>query len=85
MTVDSTQPVSPKNPHSLKVTLANPGRGRAGVANNGFWGMAVTKGQTYELSLFARGGDGFKGPLTVSLESSDGHVYAQEMIRSLNT
>ena len=80
MTVDSTQPVSPKNPHSLKVRVANPGSGRAGVANNGFWGMAVAKGQTYELSLFARGGDGFTGPLTVSLESSNGIVYAQKTI-----
>ena len=83
--MDSAQPVSPKNPHSLRVKIANPANGRAGVANNGFWGMAVTKGQTYELSLFARGGEGFNGPLTVSLESSDGKVYAQKIIRSLAT
>jgi alpha-L-arabinofuranosidase len=83
MTVDSAQPVSPKNPHSLRVKLANPGSGRAGIANNGFWGMAVTKGQTYNLSLFARGGDGFAGSLTVSLESGNGTAYARKAIRSL--
>jgi len=80
MSVDSVQPVSPKNPHSLKVSIANPGGGRAGVANHGFWGMAVAKGQTYDLSLLARGGDGFTGPLMASLESANGVVYAQKTI-----
>jgi len=83
LAVDSAQPVSPKNPHSLRVAIGKPGNGRIGVANNGFWGMALTKGQPYELSLFARGGEGFAGPLTVSLEGSDGTVYAQKSIQSL--
>jgi hypothetical protein len=85
LTVDSAAPISPKNPHSLRVKIANPTNGQAGVANGGFWGMAVTKGQTYELSLFARGGEDFNGPLTISLESSNGKVYAQKIIRSLAT
>ena len=83
MTVDSAQPVSPKNPHSLRVKIAGPPNGRAGVANNGFWGMAVAQGQAYELSLFARSGEGFAGPLTVSLEGKGGRAYAREVIRSL--
>jgi alpha-L-arabinofuranosidase len=83
MSVDSAHPVSPKNPHSLKVRVASSGSGRAGVVNNGFWGIAVGKGQSCELTLFARGGDGFTGPLVASLESSDGVVYAQKTISSL--
>jgi alpha-L-arabinofuranosidase len=83
LAVDSTQPVSTKNPHSLRVAIGKPGNGRAGVANNGYWGMGLTKGQTYALSLFARGGEGFAGPLTVSLEGSEGTVYAQKSIQSL--
>jgi len=83
LAVDSTQPVSAKNAHSLRVAIGNAGAGRAGVANNGYWGMAVTKGQAYELSLCARGGEGFTGPLVVSLESSNGTAYAQSTIRSL--
>src|SRR5664279_2402046 len=51
LALDSAQPVSPKNTHSLRVAIGKPGNGRAGVANNGFWGMAMTKGQTYQLSL----------------------------------
>jgi alpha-L-arabinofuranosidase len=83
LSVDSSSPVSPKNPHSLKVQISNPGNSRVGVANNGFWGIGVAKGQTYELSLFARGGDGFTGPLSVSLESTNGVVYAEATLRSL--
>jgi len=83
LALDSTQPLSPKNPHSLRVAISNPGSGRAGVANKGYWGMGVTKDQTYELSLFARGGAGFAGPLAVSLESDDGTAYARNTIRSL--
>ena len=83
MSVDSGHPVSPKNPHSVKVKVVNSDNGRAGVVNNGFWGMAVAQGQTYELSLFARDGDGFTGPLAASLESSDGLVYAQQTISSV--
>ena len=75
--VDSTQPVSPKNPRSLKVQITNPGGNLAGVANNGFWGIGLRSGQKYELSFLARGGEGFTGPLVATLESGDGVVYAQ--------
>jgi len=81
LAVDSTQPVSPKNPHSLRVTIGQTGGGRAGVANYGYWGMSVTKGQTYELGLSARVGHGFTGPLSVSLESLGGVVYAEATLR----
>jgi hypothetical protein len=81
--VDSTLPVSPKNPHSLEVRVLKPGSGRAGVANEGFWGIPVTQGEPYELSLFARGERGFRGPLVCSIESSDGVVYAQAKVDGL--
>src|SRR3989339_1088573 len=43
LSIDSEMPVSAKNPHSLKVTIANPGSGRAGVANRGYYGMSAVK------------------------------------------
>ena len=75
--VDSSQPVSSKNPHALEVKVLKPGTGRAGVANDGFWGIPVRQGEAYELSFFARGEPGFNGPVVCSIESSDGVVYAQ--------
>jgi len=83
MTVDTSQPISPKNPRSLKVTITDPDGSRAGVVNDGYWGMAVTKGEVYELSLMTRGGDGSTGPLAISLESGAGVVHAREAIPAL--
>jgi hypothetical protein len=78
--VDSSLPVSPKNPRSLKVTIPGAGREQAGVANDGFWGMALHQGQRYDLSFWARPGEGFLGPLKVSLESKSGWVYAERTV-----
>ena len=83
LTVDRSQPVSAKNPRSLKIEVANVGAGRAGVANGGFYGMAVAPGAEYLLSLKARGADGFSGPLTVALESADSVPYASATIPSI--
>jgi alpha-L-arabinofuranosidase len=81
--VDTTRPVSPKNPRSLKVTIAPSDGARAGVANDGFYGMGIAQGETYKLSLLARGGDGFSGPLTISLESAAGVAYATATLPAL--
>ncbi len=84
LTIDSGDPVSAKNPRSLKVQIANTPTGRAGVMNEGYWGMSVKRGEPYELSLYARGADNFTGPLVASLESADGTVYAQAKIAPLS-
>ncbi|HWW02426.1 MAG TPA: alpha-L-arabinofuranosidase C-terminal domain-containing protein [Candidatus Acidoferrum sp.] len=83
LAIDSTNPSSAKNPHALKVQIVNPGAGRAGVANNGFWGISLNHGQAYELSFLARGDTAFPGQLLATLESSDGVVYAQAKPASL--
>ena len=81
--IDSSQPVSSSNPHCLEVRVQKPGSGRAGVANEGFWGIPVTQGESYQLSLLARGETGFKGPLVCSIESGDGVIYAQAKVTAL--
>ena len=83
MSIEREKPVSPRNPRSLKVAIAEPGNGRAGVANGGFYGMGVVQGDGYLLSLDARGDGSFAGPLTVTLESADGAVYAEEKFTNL--
>jgi alpha-L-arabinofuranosidase len=77
LAIDETHPASSGNPRSLKVVAQASANGRAGVANEGFWGISVIKGDRYELSLMVRGSEGFRGPLTVSLESPLGSTYAQ--------
>ena len=85
MIIDVINPMSPRNPRSLKVSITHPGSGRVGVVNGGFYGMAIQKGDSYVLSLNARGDQSFTGPLTVSVESADGLVYAQEKFSKLTT
>lgn len=77
LAIDRERPVSPKNPRSLRVEIVRPGTGRAALVNDGFWGISVVKGATYDLSLYLRTEAGFKGPLTATLESLDGVVYAR--------
>ena len=83
MAIDAEQPMSAKNPRSLKVAVKDPGVARAGVANGGYWGMSVVKGEKYNLSLCARADRSFSGPLTVTLESTDSVVYAKDKIKAL--
>ncbi len=83
MCVDSSRPVSPKNQHALRVSLADVHGQRAGVVNEGFWGISVKRGGAYELSFFARGGEGFSGPLVASLESTGQVIYASSRNISL--
>lgn len=83
ISIDDALPMSPKNPHSLKLAIAAGGKGRVGVANSGYWGISLQKDAVYDLSLSARA-NGFTGPLTVTLESADGKaVYAQAEIAGL--
>jgi alpha-L-arabinofuranosidase len=83
LAIETAQPASERNPRYLRVQITETGGGRAGVANGGFYGMGIVKGESYKLSLLARAGDGFTGPLTVSLESADSAQHASATIRKL--
>jgi alpha-L-arabinofuranosidase len=75
--LDNKSPLSTNTPHSMKVIIEAVGQG-AGVANEGYWGMAVAAGQTYNLSLYARTNAGQTVDMTATLESADGSsVYAK--------
>lgn len=67
------------NRQALKVQVNGPA-GRGGVANEGYWGIAVRKGEVYDCSLRVRGEDGFVGPVSMALESKDGKVYARRQL-----
>lgn len=57
----------------LSVDAASDGA-RAGVANDGYWGIPVRPNTAYRASFYARASREFSGPLTVAIESSDGAV-----------
>lgn len=71
--LDSVHPLNGQAPHSMRVEIAATGV-RAGVANEGYWGMAVRDGSSYDLSFYARCADGADSRVVATLESADGKV-----------
>ncbi|HWA10485.1 MAG TPA: alpha-L-arabinofuranosidase C-terminal domain-containing protein [Opitutaceae bacterium] len=80
--LDKTQPLNDAMPVSLKLEITAGGaKQRAGIANDGYWGIPVRPATSYRASFYAKAAPGFSGPLTVSIESNDGSaVFAQANI-----
>jgi alpha-L-arabinofuranosidase len=77
-------PLATRNRRSLKLQIKEAGGADSvGAANDGYWGIALREGAKYDLSLYAHGGEGFTGPLTITLQGKDGKVYARESISEL--
>lgn len=64
----------------LKLNVEKNG-GRAGIINEGYWGIPVKPQTGYKASFYAKATDEAAGPLTVSIESNDGAVtYASAQV-----
>ncbi len=83
MALDESKRMNDVQRASLKVNVKNTAAGRVGVANSGFWGIALKQGTACKFSFFACAEGGFAGPLTISLESADGKVYAAQDVAGL--
>jgi alpha-L-arabinofuranosidase len=71
LTID--RPLNDATPHALQVEISKaPTGGRIAVVNEGYWGMAVTAGAEYRLSLYARATPGYRGTIRAALESQTG-------------
>ncbi len=71
---NQTDPVNAALPVNLRLNLSG---GTGGVANNGYWGIPVRPATTYTAAFYARGNDGFAGPVTASLRTDAGdHTVA---------
>jgi alpha-L-arabinofuranosidase len=76
--LDTSHPVNTKalgTSLRLTITRVGPG-GRVGIWSAGYDGIPVWPSTTYRASFYARGGAGFKGPLTVAIETLDDKVLA---------
>ena len=82
---DTSNPLNAVKARSLRVEIDSQNAERAGISNEGYWGIAVKKGEAYEFSTYARAAAGFDGPLTVALEGKDGALYGQAQITGLKT
>ncbi|MGO9111566.1 MAG: alpha-L-arabinofuranosidase C-terminal domain-containing protein [Thermoguttaceae bacterium] len=72
--LDHSEPLNPRDPNSLRLEIAAVGQVPVGVANEGFNGLALVKGASYELSFYARSSQGMRGPLVATLEDQNGIV-----------
>ena len=79
MSIDTRHPLNPFNRRSLRVSL----NGAVSIGNEGYWGMALVKGERYQVRLASRAADGFKGPLGVRLEAKGGRELARGEIGDL--
>jgi alpha-N-arabinofuranosidase len=75
MALDAAEPLNAAVATSLKLTITEAGgKQRAGIANEGFWGIPVHPGTRYRASFYAKASPDFKGPITVELVSNEDAV-----------
>lgn len=76
--VDTVAPIHANNPHYAVLDVRRPG---ATLANTGFDGIVVRKGEKYDFSMFSRMLDGKRGAKAeVRLETRSGEVLASARI-----
>lgn len=76
-TSDETDMLNKYQSRCLNLNVSSVESGSVGVANGGYWGIALKNKTTYKVSFWARRGTNFSGTLKVKLESNDGIVYAK--------
>ncbi len=76
ISLDMAKPLNDATPRSLKVDIsAVDPSGKVAVVNEGFWGIKVEQGESYNLVFYARTNK-YKAPVTASLISADGKTLA---------
>lgn len=80
-TIDSSRPLNPLNRRSLRLRITEPGE--VLLVNDGYWGVSVIKDEGYNISLYARSTDGFRGPVRVMIQSQTGEPIASCEINGL--
>ncbi|MFC4676153.1 alpha-L-arabinofuranosidase C-terminal domain-containing protein [Dysgonomonas termitidis] len=81
LTIDSVSPVHPNNKHYAVLQVSQTG---AGLANEGFDGIAVKAGEKYNFSVFARTPEAKKGKLTVRLTDKNGKIYGETTTKAIS-
>src|SRR5215831_8875989 len=89
ISLDKSAPVNAAIPASLRLDIENSkqrgSHARAGIANSGFWGIAVTPNTAYRATIIAKAAPGFNAPLTVELSTATGVVAATAQTAALTS
>ena len=83
--LDRAAPLNDILTNSLRLDAAQASESsRAGIANDGYWGIPVKPHTEYRASFYARAAAGFKGPIQVAIESDDGATtFAEAKVSGL--
>lgn len=76
LAIATEQPIHTNNPKFLRLNLPT-GAALAGVVNAGWDGIAVSRGEEYHCTVWARAGAGFSGKLVARLLSPSGKTLAE--------
>lgn len=75
--LETTGGITEQSAYCLRLDVESVGKGRFGVANEGFFGIGIRQGEKYRLSFYARG-EKFGGPIFVRLENAKGEPLSDE-------
>ena len=78
LAVVNDSPLNDKNTKYLEITVKSDGL--FGVRNTGFGGINIKQGDSYDFSVYARRTEDIESPITVALETPDGHMVASATI-----
>ncbi len=86
ISIDTNQPLNTALNVSLKLDTSKASvSAPAGIANGGYWGIAVRPNTTYRASFYARGKH-FSGPLTIAIVSAkNGTVLASGQVAKVSS
>ncbi len=84
LSVESAQPLNDNNPHYALLRIVNAGKG-VGLSNDGFGGISVEKGASYDFSLFAKRSASPDAPLRITLRNAAGEAIGTATVPGIST
>jgi len=85
MHLDTAFPLNAAQYYSLRLQIDGRSRGRVTLSNEGYYGMAVRKGEKYNFSFYIRSKQPLTRPVEITLQDSIGRIYASGQIKGVDT
>lgn len=82
ISVETDNPLNANNPHYAVLSVEKKG-GRNGLSNDGFDGIVLTKGEKYDVSLFARTFSSNPVSIVIKVENPEGDILGQTKLSGL--
>ena len=79
LTIDTVSPIHPNNPHYATLNVSQTG---SALINEGFNGIAITKGEKYNFSVLVRKTDNKTGYISIRLTGKNGEICGETRIKA---